>query len=227
MMMAGNLRLILFDVDGTLLDSQAHIFAATKAAFDVAGLPQPTLAQVRSGIGLSVDEAMARLAPEVCEKVIAQIANTYRMTFRDIALGAPPGQSSPLFEGARNVLDRLAREEAVVLGVATGKSRRGLDRMVEAHGLAGIFQTIQVADGHPSKPHPSMVQTAIAETGVTPAQTLMIGDTSYDMLMAKAAQVRGIGVGWGYHPPEHLHAAGAIAIADDFAELYDIILNAL
>lgn len=223
MTMPHRLRLILFDVDGTLLDSQAHIFEATKVAFTTAGLPQPTLAEVRSGIGLSVDEAMARLAPGASDTLVAGLATTYRKTFRDIAQRMTDDEASPLFEGARDVLDKLAREDAVVLGVATGKSRRGLERMVDAHGLAGTFQTIQVADGHPSKPHPSMIQTAIAETGVSRERTIMIGDTSYDMLMAKAAQVRGIGVAWGYHPPEDLSAAGAVAIAEDFADLYDLI----
>ena len=125
----------------------------------------------------------------------------------------------PPFPGALEALDELAARDDVLLGIATGKSRRGVDAIMNLHDLHGRFVTIQTADNHPSKPHPSMVATAIAEAGVLPQRTVMIGDTTYDMEMAKAAGARAIGVSWGYHPSESLLATGADALLSTFDEL--------
>jgi phosphoglycolate phosphatase len=127
---------------------------------------------------------------------------------------AGAAQSSPLYPGARTVLEQLAAVPENLLGVATGKSQRGLDKLIEAHGFERMFVTRQVADHHPSKPHPSMILAAMRETGVDAAATAMIGDTTFDMDMAHAAGVAGIGVGWGYHPPEALTAA--VTVVDGF-----------
>ena len=122
-----------------------------------------------------------------------------------------------MYPGAKQVLADLGNAPEYVLGVATGKSRRGLDKLIEAHNLEGVFATQQVADFHPSKPHPSMIFAAMTETGTDPEHTVMIGDTSYDMDMAKAAGVRALGVNWGYHDRDRL--SGACGIIDRFEEL--------
>lgn len=221
--MPDRLRLILFDVDGTLLDSYAHISAAMEHAFSEIGLPKPAPQDVRNGIGLSVEEMIASLAPTLPQSVVVRVALAYRKEFRAIAMKAENGEVSPLFEGAMDVIQALAAEDFTLLGVASGKSRAGFDRMAGAHGLEGIFHTLQLADGHPSKPHPSMVQTAMAEMGVSPGQTVVVGDTSYDMLMARAAKARAIGVDWGYHRSEVLSEAGAEAVATSFVDLYSLL----
>lgn len=211
--MSTPLRLVIFDVDGTLVDSQGDIVASMTAAFGAVGLAVPARDDILGIVGLSLDVAMARLAPD---------ADTPRMvqTYKDAyaALRMQKGAaSSPLYPGARAALERLAQHDDVLLGVATGKSKRGLDGLIEAHGLEGMFVTRQVADFHPSKPHPSMIETALLETGVAPGHAVMIGDTSFDMDMAHSAGVTGVGVTWGYHPRSHLHAAAHII--DDFDSL--------
>lgn len=218
--MADRLRLIVFDIDGTLLDSDAQIVAAMEHAFRAADLPSPAPEKVRHGIGLSVEDMILGITPNLSDDTLTQVAQNYRTEFRASALRAPQGEGSALFDGAFDLLTTLAAEDFTLLGVASGKSRRGFDRMVAALGLEAMFHTQQLADGHPSKPHPSMLLTAMAEMGVTPEQTVMIGDTSYDMLMAKSANVRGIGVSWGYHVPDVLVEAGAHSIAVDFNDLY-------
>jgi phosphoglycolate phosphatase len=211
------LRLILFDVDGTLVDSQAHIQAATRAAFEGVGMALPSDETVRRGVGLSVEQAFERLAPHADEPLRADMVARYRAAFFNIA--SQGTTLSPLFAGVADMIHELRATEGTVLGVATGKSRRGLERTLQENGLDGIFQTLQVADGHPSKPHPSMILTAMAETGMTAAQTVMIGDTSYDMLMARAAGVASVGVTWGYHRVDDLVAAGADVLIDTITDL--------
>ncbi|TMV03283.1 HAD family hydrolase [Ruegeria sediminis] len=214
--MSASQRLILFDVDGTLVDSQGSIVSAMSAAFDGLSLPVPERARVLSVVGLSLPHAMARLASEQGASVQGRLVEAYKEAYhaQRVAQGAA---SSPLYPGALDVLRALHSEPGNLLGVATGKSQRGLDALLEAHGLEGYFVTRQVADHHPSKPHPSMIDTARAETGAEPASTVMIGDTSFDMEMAKAAGVTGIGVSWGYHSTTAL--ADAASIIDAFDQL--------
>jgi phosphoglycolate phosphatase len=203
--MTAPLRLILFDVDGTLVDSQASILSAMAAAFATLGHRAPDRASVLSIVGLSLDRAMARLAPEASEQAQVGLVAAYKQAFHAQRLA---GESPPvLYPGAREMIDRLAALPDTLLGVATGKSQRGLDALLETLGLERVFVTRQVADHPPSKPHPSMILTALAETGVTAGDAVMIGDTSYDMDMARAARVAGIGVSWGYHAPAALGAA--------------------
>jgi phosphoglycolate phosphatase len=209
------LRLILFDVDGTLVDSQTSILGAMTAAFAATGQPAPDRAAVLAIVGLSLDHAMARLAPTAIATVQADLVAAYKDAFftQRLAGSAPP----MLYPGARETVERLAAQPGTLLGVATGKSRRGLDALLETLGMERTFITRQVADDHPSKPHPSMILTALAETGVERADTVMVGDTSYDMDMAQAAGVAGIGVSWGYHAPAALGAAQRVI--DRFDEL--------
>jgi len=207
------LRLILFDVDGTLVDSQGSIVAAMTDAFAAMGLAVPARADILSIVGLSLDHAMVRLAPDAPSH--DGLVKAYKDAFmaRRLQLGSVEG--SPLYPGARDCLERLAQVPENLLGVATGKSQRGLDAVLEAHGLEKMFVTRQVADHHPSKPHPSMVHTAMAEVGVNTEGTVLIGDTSFDMDMADAAGVAGIGVNWGYHKPAALHRAQVIVDSFD------------
>jgi phosphoglycolate phosphatase len=208
-------RLIVFDVDGTLVDSQAHILAAMQAAFDGQGLACPPRERVLSIVGLSLPQAIAQLLPGPDAALHAGLLQTYKDSFT--ALRAQ--DASPLYPGARAVLERLLARDDVILGVATGKSRRGLDHVIAAHGLGGYFRTLQVADDHPSKPHPAMLRAALAEAGVRPEDAVMIGDTTYDIDMGRAAGTRTLGVNWGYHPPASLVQAGADRVLEDFEAL--------
>ncbi|MBD3786359.1 MAG: HAD-IA family hydrolase [Sphingomonadales bacterium] len=209
------MKLVIFDVDGTISDSQAQICAAMDYGFAELGLPVPPRAAILSIVGLSLPQAVARLVPdqppEVQDRIVAYYKQSY-MAHRKV-------EAAPLYPGAADLLHRLAAREDLVLGVATGKSRRGLDALIAHHELDGLFVTRQVADDHPSKPHPSMVLTALAETGVAACDAVMIGDTSYDIEMGRAAGVATIGVAWGYHPVGDLVAAGAGRLVEDFAAL--------
>ncbi|WP_294226988.1 HAD-IA family hydrolase [uncultured Shimia sp.] len=211
------LKLVIFDVDGTLVDSQGLIIEAMDLAFNGEGLVPPNRADTLSIVGLSLDVAMFKLIPDADVDLRAQLVEGYKQAYMMRRAETGVEQSSPFFEGARDVLKRLRAQEDVLLGVATGKSRRGLDKLIEGHGLEGVFVTTQVADDHPSKPHPSMITTALVETGVAARDAVMIGDTSYDMDMAAAAGVAGIGVGWGYHETSALSAAHHVV--EDFAAL--------
>lgn len=214
------LRLVVFDVDGTLVDSRAAIGQAMDAAFAEAGLPAPDRDAVLSVVGLSLDMVMAVLAPDLPETRRGELVAAYRRAYsaHRVASGA---QAAPLYPGAREVLRQLAARPDVIVGVATGKSRRGLEALIEAHGIEGVFVTRQVADDHPSKPHPSMLLAAMEEVGADPAGTVMVGDTSFDMDMARAAQVPGIGVAWGYHPVTELRSAHCVI--DDFGQLAEAL----
>lgn len=204
-------RLAIFDCDGTLVDSGATIFAAVRETFDEHGLAVPPPQACRRVIGLSLIEAMAALVPEASHEEHARLTATYKARF--FAARAEGRVEEPLFDGISELLDAL-EADGWLLAVATGKSARGLHFCLENHGMAQRFVSLQTADGHPSKPHPSMVLQAMADAGATPGTTVVIGDTSFDMGMARAAGATGIGAGWGYHDAPELLAAGATAVAD-------------
>ncbi|MFU8881758.1 MAG: HAD-IA family hydrolase [Rhodobacterales bacterium] len=215
--MTDPVRLVVFDVDGTLVDSQADILSAMAASFAAQGLPMPPREAVLSIVGLSLHEAMARLVPDLPETLRAALVDGYKHAYMTSRISSDTQQTSPLYPGARAVLDLLSRQSHTLLGVATGKSQRGLDALIVSHGLEGLFLTRQVADHHPSKPHPSMLLAALRETGVDARNAVMVGDTSYDMDMARAAGMRAIGVSWGYHTPAALRAA--TCVIDRFEDL--------
>ena len=216
-----SLRLVIFDVDGTLVDSQADIIASMGVAFETQGLEAPQRESVLSIVGLSLPRAVEKLAPEASEVQLAGLVAAYKESYA--ADRAAKRMRAVLYPGALEMLHRLHAVPDVLLAVATGKSRRGLDFVLEMHGLKHLFVSTQVADDHPSKPHPSMVLTALAETGVEAAQAVMVGDTTYDMEMAAAAQVPFVGVGWGYHPEAQL--TKSLAILESFQQL-DPLLDA-
>ncbi|MCE8006658.1 HAD-IA family hydrolase [Aestuariivita sp.] len=225
--MSGPLRLVLFDVDGTLVDSQGDIVMSMTAAFEGVGAPVPDRASILSIVGLSLPRAMAELAPRVEDAVRARMVELYKGSYMALRAAAGSAASSPLYPGARAVLDGLSDASGTLLGVATGKSRRGLDALIAGHGLEGLFVTQQTADHHPSKPHPAMIEEAMRETGVEPHQTVMIGDTEFDMEMARAAGVHALGVSWGYHARERLRQADRIldsmdALPDAIDEIWRI-----
>lgn len=209
--------LVIFDCDGTLVDSQHAIVASMSHAYTTVGLPCPPRDKVLSIVGLSLPECFEVLSPEQDLATRTELAALYKTG--NVWKTAADRIHDPLYEGAHALVSALAQRDDVVLGVATGKSRRGVARLVEREGWHGHFVTIQTADDHPSKPHPSMILQAMADTGVAPHRTLMIGDTAYDMQMARNADVTAIGVTWGYHPHGQLVEAGAHGIAHSFAEL--------
>lgn len=208
--MSDPLRLVIFDVDGTLVDSQGAIVAAMTASFDAIGLKVPDRHKTLSIVGLSLDHAIARLAPEQSANTQARLVNGYKEAYSAHRRANGSAAQSPLYPGARDLIMLLSERPDLLLGIATGKSQRGLTALLEAHDLEQVFVTKQNADFHPSKPHPSMIISAMAEAGVGNTQTVMIGDTGFDMEMARAAKVPGIGVSWGYHDVPQLQTADQI-----------------
>jgi phosphoglycolate phosphatase len=213
-------RLAIFDCDGTLVDSQATICLAMEECFTRAGLEAPARERTRRVVGLSLVEAMRQMLPEAEPDLHLALAEDYKLAFQ--ALRGKGLVEEPLFEGIIELIDVL-EEGGWLLGIATGKSDRGLSLCLEGHGLGRRFVTLQTGDRHPSKPHPSMIELAIAEAGAEPATTLMIGDTSYDMEMARAAGATAIGVAWGYHSAEELEAAGAHYIARHPSDITELV----
>ncbi len=211
------MRLILFDCDGTIVDSQHAISAAMEAAFSAHGLVAPERSRIIEVVGLSLVSAVRELIPDREPDLINRIAETYKVAFGTLRRQA--AHEEPMFPLARETIHALAATPGVVLGLATGKSRRGVDAIIERESLHGLFETIQTADDNPSKPHPAMVLEAMAQTGAIPDQTVVVGDTTYDMLMALNARAKPIGVTWGYHPRSALGATGAYALIDCYSEL--------
>ncbi|RMF12568.1 MAG: HAD family hydrolase [Alphaproteobacteria bacterium] len=217
-------KLLLFDCDGTLVDSQHMITTAMAEAFAMHGLTPPPEAAVRRVVGLSLAAAVARLLPEADgdRDTIMRLVEAYKQSFQRLRM---EGREEPLYDGMGEVLEALA-SAGYVLGVATGKSTRGLKSVLSVHRLDHYFVTLQTADDHPGKPHPSMVEWAMIEAGAAPETTLVIGDTTYDMEMALAAKARGLGVSWGYHGPDELLEAGALDVLDAVPDIVGAVREA-
>lgn len=209
-------RLAVFDCDGTLVDSAANICLAMEACFAKAALPLPPRHLTRRVVGLSLVEAVRTLHPDAPPERHLLMAEDYKQAFHELRQRGLV--SEPLFDG---VAEAIARIDAAgwLLGVATGKSDRGLGFCLDHNRIAHHFVTLQTADRHPSKPHPAMLEAAIAEAGASPATTVMIGDTAFDIGMARQAGVTAIGVAWGYHDAAELIAEGADHVVGDPAEL--------
>jgi len=207
-------RLAVFDCDGTLVDSAATICRAMEMAFAEVRLEWPGAAATRAVVGLSLPQAMAVILPEGDAGTHAALAEHYKAAFGTLRTAGRVEE--PLYPGVLQALETL-EATGWLLGVATGKSDRGLKHCLEAHGIHARFVTLQTADRHPSKPHPAMLHAAAAEAGATHAA--MIGDTRYDIEMAVAAGADPVGVAWGYHLPAELTASGARVIATSFDEI--------
>lgn len=209
-------RLAVFDCDGTLVDGQGAVCAAMEAAFASIGAPPPERRSIRRIVGLNLPQAVARLAPDRPPGDRVRIEAAYRDAYRQARESGSVDE--PLFDGIAALLDRL-RDKGWMLGIATGKSDRGLNACLAAHGLAGHFVTLQTADRHPSKPDPAMLRAAMQEAGAVPGGTVMVGDTVFDIATGRAAGVRAFGVAWGYHDSHELLASGAEGVATDADEL--------
>ena len=214
----GDIRLAVFDCDGTLVDSLAAIHASVAAAARSIGREEPPSEAVQQVVGLALKAALGRLFGEEADLEAARIAyvGAYRRSLAD------PSCQEPLYEGALAALDTL-ESSGVLLAVATGKGRRGLEAVLDRHGLRDRFVTLKTSEDGPGKPSPEILYQAMGEAGAQPAGTVMIGDTTYDMLMARNAGVRAVGVTWGYHASEALVDAGAEGLARRFDDIPPLI----
>lgn len=211
--------LIIFDLDGTLINSEAIILEAQYETFRRCGRVHPGREAGLGIVGLTLDIAMAQLAGLAEPDDV--LTETYRQVFGAMRVRAEsdPSLDEPLFAGVAETLAELKRHGGLKLGIATGKSRKGAEFIVARHGWQGLFDTVQSADDAPSKPHPGMIERAMAETGASPARTAMVGDSSFDIEMAVAAGVVPVAVAWGFQPVEKLVALGARHVLREFPEL--------
>lgn len=220
-----SLRLVIFDVDGTLVDSQGLIYQSFVLAYEGLGLAAPARETALRYVGITLDAIFPMLSPELDAATHAKLAQGYRDAYHRIRTEQGSKATSPFFDGMREVLDTLKTQDWTLMAVATGKSQRGLDAMIVDHGLSSYFQSAQAADHHPSKPHPSMVMACLAETGADAANTVMIGDTTFDMDMGRAAGVKTIGVSWGHHPVDQLQADRIVHDVDALIPTIDDLLG--
>lgn len=209
-------KLVVWDVDGTLVDSRQTIFESVKASYAALSLPEPSYDDVRQVVGLGLRDGIEHLQPQLSAADVERMADAYKAAFG--AKVSRPDYIEPLYEGAAQTLDRL-RAGGWKVAMATGKSRRGVETIIRMHGWADLFDSTHCADDGPGKPHPAMVLEAMKALGVGPERTIMVGDTAHDMRMAKAAGAYAQGVSWGFHTTEEVQKGGADHIAHDFAEL--------
>lgn len=215
--------LILFDVDGTLLDSGNIIIGAQERTASALGLVHPGREAGFGVVGLSLDLALRHLFGDIVPA--DQLSDTYKRIFNDMR--GTPGFEEPLFGGVPDMLTNLSAWDDAELGIATGKTRRGLDHVIAMYGWHDMFATFQTADNAPSKPDPGMIHQAMAATGSTPQRTVMIGDSVHDMRMAKAAGATAIAVSWGFQSASMLVDAGADVVARTVSELPGLIARLL
>ncbi len=217
------MKLVIFDLDGTLIDSVQHFVETVTESFTAIGQPVPDETTIRSVSGITAWDAMALLAPGAPPDRVTEILDSYRTHYRARA-GVV---REPLFAGALDLLDRLQADPGTILAVATGKGYQGAITLLERHGIIDRFDSIQTPDHNRGKPDPQMIETAMARVGADRRQTVMIGDTIHDMRMARAAGVGGIGVSWGYHETPDLQREGASVIVDRFDDLDPTIARLL
>lgn len=215
-----SLKLAVFDVDGTLIDSRATILKALQEAAHEVGITEPDYAMVRQIVGLSLVEAIVHMRPDLDAKTTKAYAHAYKERF--VQYHADPDFHEPTFEGAHDCLMAL-KNDGWLMGVATGKSRRGVERMLDVYGWRDVFDCAFCADDGPSKPHPHMLELNLKAVGVDPHQAVMIGDTVHDLNMAMAAKVKAVGVSWGFHTAEELKTAEPLAIIDEFSVLKPLL----
>ncbi len=211
------MRLVIFDADGTLVDSQAIIHAAMCESFKAHDRPAPAIEETRSIIGLTLNQAIARMLGRPVDDEIEAMSATYKSCY--LQLQKKPEMHAMLYEGIASAIDILHAQPHTLLAIATGKSRRGLDNLIETHGLARKLVAWRSADDCPSKPHPAMILECCERAGCSPEQAVMVGDSSYDMEMAVAARSLALGVSWGYQSVATLNKTGANAIVEHPHEL--------
>ena len=211
------MRAILFDCDGTIADSCGLICETMRRAFTAHGLPAPDDAATRAIIGLSLDVAIERLHPQADRATVLALTEGYREAFRRSRLDASFRET--LFPGMKALIDELSARDDVLLGLVTGKSRRGVAAICETHGMTASFLAVRTADDCPSKPHPAMVEECCAEFGIAPEDAVVVGDSVHDMAMARAAGAAALGVAWGTHGADDLLAHGAFAVAGNVEAL--------
>lgn len=215
------LKLVVFDCDGTLVDSQYNIIHCMNQSFSACGLPVPPDPAVRSIIGLNLEQAIHELMTEKEDlELLHRLVDNYKQAFHAHRL--EPDHQEPLYDGALDVIRQL-EAAGVLMAVATGKSMRGLKAVIEMHKLGAYFTSLQTPDHNPGKPHPQMLEQAMKVVGASPENTYMIGDTSYDMMLAKNAKCTAVGVSWGYHDTEMLQASGADHMIDHYDQLHQLI----
>jgi len=211
-----SLKLAIWDMDGTIVDSREVIQTAMVRSFEALDLPPPPYEETRKTIGLGLAEACQILAPTVSGAQLDALVDSYRQSF--VKLRAEGEGFEPLYDGAMETLKRLS-EEGWLLGIATGKARRGIDAFFEQHGLRDLFDTTWCADDGPGKPHPFMCEQAMAALGVEPDQSLIIGDAVHDIRMGLNAGIHTMGVSWGFGEAHELETVGAHEIHHDFVTL--------
>ncbi|WP_417308815.1 HAD family hydrolase [Devosia sp.] len=209
------MKLVIFDLDGTLIDSVRHFVETVTVSFEAVGQPVPDEQTIRSVSGITAYDAMAMLAPGMERTRVEEILKSYREHY----FARAGLQNEPLFDGVLTTLDRLRADPETIVSVATGKSHRGAIQLLERHGILDRFHSVETPDHNRGKPDPQMIQVAMVKAGIDRPQTVMIGDTVHDMRMAKSAGVGAIGVSWGYHDIGELHATGADVVIDRFDEL--------
>jgi phosphoglycolate phosphatase len=212
-------KLILFDLDGTLVDGQYSIRATFDAIFPQFGYAKPDAAAVRAVVGRSLPDAIADLLGPAAPA--HEMAEAYKLHFHKMR--ATEGYIEALYPDVDVTMRRLALRDDLVLGTATGKALRGINWMIEKNGWHGFFTTLQASDTAASKPSPEMVENACRETGIAPADTIVFGDSIYDMQMAVSGGAHAIGVSYGYGEPESLIASGAQKIIHGFNEVEQVI----
>lgn len=218
------LRLAVFDCDGTLVDSAHSIVSCMQAACSNHGFSEPEPESIRRMVGLPLEDAISGLFPQMDKDSVWSVREGYRQVFTDLR---EKGQvHEPLYQGALDAL-QILEKAGWLLGVATGKALKGLVSTLGSHDIQDRFVTLQTPDRSPGKPNPDMLYKAMEETGVQASETVMIGDTTYDMEMARNAGTLAVGVSWGYHEIEELTQAGAHQIVHSYDKLPEAIESVL
>ena len=211
-----NIGMIVFDCDGTIVDSQAAIVEIMGSTFESYNLKRPERKDILLGVGLELGAGIQRLLPEENNFDIDEMCIVYKQFSSNYRKNNNIGD--PLYPDAEQTIRKL-HSEKWLLGIATGKSRVGLDYVLDLYGLNELFVTKQTSDSAAGKPNPEMLQNAMRDTALGPDSVFMVGDTTYDICMAQNAGTHSIGVSWGYHEAEELLEAGAEVVVHSFEEL--------